>query len=49
MPEDKIYKIYGRSSMDEMTIDDWIAFGKIGQEILNSWDKEHADEAHRQA
>jgi hypothetical protein len=49
MPEGKIYSIYGRSSMDEMTINDWIAFGKIGQELLNSWDKEHADEAHRQA
>lgn len=41
MPEQEIYGRYGKKSMEEITIKDWVDFGKNGQEILNKWDKEH--------
>lgn len=41
MPEENIYGKYNRSSMDDMTIGDWVDFGKTGQELLAAWDKEH--------
>lgn len=42
MPEEKIYGRYGRHSMEELTLADWVDFGKTGQNMLNEWDQEHA-------
>lgn len=41
MPEKNIYGVYKRSSMEDMTLGDWVHFGKTGQELLAAWDKEH--------
>ncbi|MBR1677298.1 MAG: hypothetical protein IJ706_08325 [Clostridia bacterium] len=43
MPEENIYGKYNRSSMDDMTLGDWVDFGKTGQELLAAWDKEHSN------
>lgn len=39
MPEDMIYGRYNRKSMEEMTIGDWVDFGKNGQIFLKKWDE----------
>ena len=39
MPEEKIYEKYNRGSIEELTLSDWIDFGKTGQDILAAWDK----------
>lgn len=44
MPEEVIFKKFNRKSIDELTLSDWVAFGKIGQELLTKWDKEHEDQ-----
>lgn len=41
MPEEKVYGQYGHESMEQMTIGDWVKFGKTGQDLLNAWDQEH--------
>ena len=41
MPEAKICGKYNRASLEEITIGDWVDFGKTGQELLAVWDKEH--------
>lgn len=41
MPEEQIYGKYNRASIEEITIGDWVDFGKTGQELLAAWDKEH--------
>ena len=41
MPEEKIYGLYGRSSLEDMTIGDWVAFGKTGERMLKEWDAQH--------
>lgn len=41
MPEEKIYTSFNKNSMEEMTLLDWAAFRRIGQEFLNRWDQEH--------
>lgn len=41
MPEEKIYGLYGRDSLEDMTIGDWVAFGKTGEQMLKEWDAQH--------
>lgn len=49
MPEENVYKMYGRASIAEMTQEDWGHFGKIGQEMFAKWDEEHGNEGERTA
>jgi len=49
MPEETIFGHYGHKSMEEMTVGDWTDFGKVGQAVIEKWDKEHADENDGQA
>ena len=49
MPEETIFGHYGHNSMEEMTVGDWTDFGKVGQAVIEKWDKEHADENDGQA
>lgn len=49
MPEENVFKLYGRASLAEMTQEDWGHFNQIGQEMLNRWDEEHGNEGERTA
>ena len=41
MPEEKIYGMYGRNSLEDMTVADWVAFGQEGKGVLEEWDLQH--------
>ena len=41
MPEEKIYAMYGRNSLEDMTVADWVAFGQEGKGVLEEWDLQH--------
>lgn len=49
MPEENVFKLYGRASLAEMTQEDWGHFNQIGQEMLKKWDEEHGNEGERTA
>ena len=41
MPEEKIYSMYGKKSLEDMTVADWVAFGQEGKGVLEEWDLQH--------
>lgn len=41
MPEEILAARYGRESLEEMTVANWVDFGKTGGAFLEAWDAEH--------
>lgn len=41
MPEEVLAARYGRKSLEEMTVANWVDFGKTGGAFLEAWDAEH--------
>lgn len=44
MPEEKLAGMYGRKSLEDMTISDWLTFSKAGKRIVKEWDEQHRQE-----
>lgn len=38
MPETVICGMYGKKTLEEMTVNDWCEWGKVGEGVLNEWD-----------
>ena len=40
LPEEKIFKLYQKNKLEELTLDDWESWKHEGKELIEKWDKE---------
>lgn len=45
MPEEKLASMYGKDSIEAMTVGDWATFRKTGEKLLKEWDEKQIEAA----